>query len=143
MTVFRVLGATCTLPFTTVCIHYMMTPAGAAFQARLLDDQEGANTRKGTSSGSSRVGDRSDADRFSASAVLRLWRYRGWKIAPGGWDVHGRMRCYGTRLCVGFARCSLIASDCSLFFFDVAQQPYINHFLFCHAVHCFNGHRDS
>ena len=75
----------------TVYIALSHTP-GAVFQTRLLDNQEGANIiPNDTSSESSLLARCFQHRRFWLPTLFQLlWRYRVWKIGPGGCDIHRR-----------------------------------------------------
>ena len=72
------------LPYRTVNMSH---PPGAVFQARLLDNQEGANTERDTSSVSSRR-DVSYADLVGTGTIPTARAYvRPWKIDSGACDT--------------------------------------------------------
>ena len=83
--------ASTALPYQVYDGVYQQPPQGQFFQARLLDNQEGANTER-------YVFGKLSATRFQRRACLAptlcqlLWRYRPWKVGPVGCDAHRRMR---------------------------------------------------
>ena len=72
-----------------MCISH---PPAAAFQARLLDNQEGASANSVTYRTirlRKALGEMfSNADFFLAPTLFRLRRYRAWAVGTGVCDVH-------------------------------------------------------
>ena len=65
-------------------------PPGAVFQARLLDNQEGANTERRLRLRKA-LGEMLPTPTFLTTTLFQVWRYRARKIGPGGCDPHRRI----------------------------------------------------
>ena len=76
-------SATKELPYTTVFYH---PPPGAVVQARLLENQEGANTERYVFGKA--LGETFPASTFLAPTLFQPWRHQPWKIGPGVCDLH-------------------------------------------------------
>ena len=67
-------------------VYIYHTPLGRFFNPKLnlLDNQDGANTERHNAFGKLTARCCSNADLFLAPVLFQLWRYRAWKIGPGG-----------------------------------------------------------
>ena len=73
-----------------LCI-FISHPSGVVFHARLLDNQDGANTERYARLRKA-LGETFPTPSLLALTPSQLWRRRAWKIGPGGSDIHRRLR---------------------------------------------------